>query len=267
MFQEERLLSILQYLQEKQRIEVEEICELLSISKDTARRDIIKLEQQGSILRTRGGAILPPISKVVPNYEQRMQRDLTSKRRIGQLAATLIHDGDYLYMDGSTTVRHTVESMTSKTNAVVTNSIDTAGVLTQKEGVRIHLLGGLLLNEQRFVYGQRAIEMLSDYQFEKAFLGACGITADGLTTSMEEESYLIRKIIEQSEQVIILADHSKFGKKMFHRIADLKDINIIITDQLPDKQLREKLEASEVDLMIAGEPGNNEGVQNDIKHT
>ncbi|GKU76025.1 DeoR/GlpR family DNA-binding transcription regulator [Paenibacillus sp. L3-i20] len=253
MFQEERLVSILKYLQEKKRIEVDEICSLLNISRDTARRDIIKLEQQGTILRTRGGAILPPISKDILNYEQRMKQDLTSKQRIGELAATLIHDGDYLYMDASTTVRHTVEYMTSKMNAVVTNSINTADVLTQKEGIRIHLLGGLFNNEHRFVYGQRAIDMLGDYQFEKAFLGACGITAEGLTTYFEEESFLIRKIIQQSEQIIVLADSTKFGKKLFHRTADLKDIDIIVTNQEPDEQLREQLEAVEVDIMVVGE--------------
>jgi len=253
MFQEERLAIILQYLQEKQRIEVDEICALLGISRDTARRDIIKLEQQGSILRTRGGAILPPISKEMLNYEQRMQQSLPSKKTIGQLASTLIHDGDYLYMDASTTVRHTVEFMTSKMNAVVTNSIDTAGVLTQKEGMRIHLLGGLLYNEQRFVYGQRAIDMLADFQIEKAFLGTCGISSDGLSTFFEEESYLIRQIIQRSEQVIILADHSKFGKKLFHRIADLKDIDIIVTDQMPGDELKDKLLSYEIDIMVVGE--------------
>ncbi|MBH5317489.1 DeoR/GlpR transcriptional regulator [Paenibacillus sp. GSMTC-2017] len=253
MFQEERLVAILNYLQEKQRIEVDEICSLLNISRDTARRDIIKLEQQGSILRTRGGAILPPMSKDFPNYEQRMQQNLTSKQTIGQLAATLIHDGDYLYMDASTTVRHTVEFMTSKMNAIVTNSIHTADVLAHKEGMRIHLLGGIFHNENRFVYGQRAIDMLGDYQIEKAFLGACGITADGLSTYFEEERFLIRKIIEQSEQVIILADSNKFGKKLFHRIANLAEIDIIVTNETPDEQMRAQLEALEVDIMVAGE--------------
>jgi DeoR family transcriptional regulator, carbon catabolite repression regulator len=247
------LALILQYLQEKQRIEVDEICSLLGISRDTARRDIIKLEQQGSILRTRGGAILPPRSKEMLNYEQRMQQSLPSKKTVGQLAATLIHDGDYLYMDASTTVRHTIEFMNSKMNAVVTNSIDTAGLLTHKDDIRIHLLGGLLHNEQRFVYGQRAIDMLDDYQIEKAFLGTCGISADGLSTFFEEESYLIRQIIKRSEQVIILADHTKFGKKLFHRIADLGDIDIIVTDQMPDEELKEKLLASDIDIMVVGE--------------
>lgn len=253
MFQEERMASILQYLQEKQRIEVDEICGLLGISRDTARRDIIKLEQQGNILRTRGGAILPPLSKELQSYEQRMRQDIPSKKTIGQLAATLIHDGDYLYMDASTTVRHTVEFMTSKMNAIVTNSIDTAGVLTQKDGMRVHLLGGLLHNESRFVYGQRAIEMLNDYQIEKAFLGTCGISTEGISTFLEDESYLIRQIIQRSEQVIVLADHSKFGKKHFHRVADLADIDIIVTDQAPDEEFKEKLQAFEIDIMVVGE--------------
>jgi len=256
MFQEERLAAIVSYLQEKQRIEVDEICGLLGISRDTARRDIIKLEQMGSIVRTRGGAILPPVSKDILNYDQRMQQDIPVKKTIGQLAATLIHDGDYLYMDASTTVRHAIEFMTSKNNQIVTNSIHTVEALAGKEGVRIHLLGGSVNNEHRFIYGPRAIEMLADYQIEKAFLGACGITADGLSTTFEEERYLIRNIIRKAEQVILVTDHTKFGKKLFHRVADLDEIDIIVTDRQPDTALRERLEACEIDIMVVGEREN-----------
>jgi DeoR/GlpR family transcriptional regulator of sugar metabolism len=246
------MASILLHLQEKKRIEVDEICALLGISRDTARRDLIKLEQQGNILRTRGGAILPP-SKEIPNYEERMQQNLSSKKAVGQLAATLIHEGDYLYMDSSTTVRYAAEFMKSKTNAVVTNSMDTAGVLARKEGMRIHMLGGMLYNEQRIVYGQRAIDMLADYQIEKAFLGTCGISTDGLSTFFEEESYLVREIIHRSERVIILADHSKFDKKLFYRIADLRNIDVIVTDRMPDDEWRERLTACDIDIMVVGE--------------
>ncbi|MFD0961038.1 DeoR/GlpR family DNA-binding transcription regulator [Paenibacillus chungangensis] len=253
MFQEERLTLILQYLQEKQRIEVDEICGLLGISRDTARRDIIKLEQQGVIVRTRGGAILPPVSKVIPGYEQRMELDAPLKDSIGQLAATLIHDSDYLYVDASTTVRHTIKHMTSKNNCVVTNSLHTAEALTRKDDVHIHMLGGIMSNEHRFVYGPRAIQMLDDYRIEKAFLGACGIASDGLSTSFEDECYLIRHVIHMAEQVILVTDHSKFGKKLFHKVADLSDIDIIVTNQEPDKQLREHLHANEIDIMIARE--------------
>ena len=84
MYQEERLAAILQYLQDHQRISVQDVVEQFGVSRDTARRDIVKLEEQGEILRTRGGAILPTLSKKSYSYQERMQLDLTGKRRIAE---------------------------------------------------------------------------------------------------------------------------------------------------------------------------------------
>lgn len=251
MFQEERMAAILEHLKRNKRIEVEEVCYLLSISRDTARRDIIKLEEQGCIVRTRGGAVLPTISKEMPNYGQRLQKETTSKQMIGQVAATLLHDEDYLYMDSSTTVRCVGEHMKTKGNVIVTNSIDMAGMMAARNEARIQLLGGLLNNDQRMIYGSRAIEMLSDYHFDKAFLGTCGLCMNGLTTDFEEETYLIRQVIRSADQVIVLADHSKFGKTMFHRVAGLEDIDFIVTDREPDAEWQRYVNEIGVEIIIA----------------
>lgn len=251
MFQEERLAVILEHLKRNKRIEVEEVCDLLSISRDTARRDIIKLEEQGSIIRTRGGAVLPTISKEMPNYGQRLQKETTSKQMIGQVAATLLHDEDYLYMDSSTTVRFVGEHMKTKGNVIVTNSIDMAGMLAERNEARIQLLGGLLDNNQRMIYGSRAIEMLGDYHFDKAFIGTCGLSMNGLTTDFEEETYFIRQVIRSADQVIVLADHSKFGKTMFHRVAGLEDIDFIVTDREPDAEWQRYVNEIGVEIIIA----------------
>jgi DeoR/GlpR family transcriptional regulator of sugar metabolism len=79
LFQEERLISIVEYLKSNKRITVDLICELYDVSRDTARRDMVKLEEQGTIVRTRGGAILPTLSKKVGDYDQRLQAESSSK--------------------------------------------------------------------------------------------------------------------------------------------------------------------------------------------
>ncbi|MGV3466657.1 MAG: DeoR/GlpR family DNA-binding transcription regulator, partial [Heyndrickxia sp.] len=199
MFQDERLLTILQFLEKHHRISVEEICEHFDVSRDTARRDIVKLEEQGKIIRTRGAAILPSLSKDTPNYEERMVSEIPSKRIIGKKAASMIMDGDYLFADNSTTVRQAMEYLSTKNNVVVTNAIDTAGLLTQKDNIRIHLLGGLMHNDQRFVFGSQATQMMEKYQVDKTFIGSCGITLDGLTTPFEEESSLIMEAMRHAD--------------------------------------------------------------------
>jgi len=251
MFQDERLLTILQFLEKHQRISVEEICEHFDVSRDTARRDIVKLEEQGKIIRTRGAAILPSLSKDTPNYEERMVSEIPSKRIIGKKAASMIMDGDYLFADNSTTVRQAMEYLSSKNNVVVTNAIDTAGLLTQKDNIRIHLLGGLMHNDQRFVFGSQATQMMEKYQVDKTFIGSCGITLDGLTTPFEEESSLILEAMRHADQVIVLADHTKFEKRRFFKLAGFEKIDTIVTDREPESRIREKILEHGVELIIA----------------
>lgn len=251
MFQEERLISILDYLKSNKRITVDLICELYDVSRDTARRDMVKLEEQGRIVRTRGGAILPTLSKEVGNYEQRLQAESTSKLTIGRTAAQLIQDGDYIMMDSSTTVLHAASSLTSKHNVVVTSSIEIAAILTRKDETTIHILGGVLDNKHHSVYGAKAIEMLNDYHVDKLLIGTCGITEDGLSAPNEEDSYLVRAMMQHADQVIVLADHSKFGKRLFHRVVGFERIDILITDQALSPEIREKLLACEVEIVLA----------------
>jgi DeoR/GlpR family transcriptional regulator of sugar metabolism len=251
MFQEERLISVLEYLKNHKRISVDEICEHYNVSRDTARRDIVKLEEQGSIIRTRGGAILPTLSKGVGNYEQRLQAEPSSKQTIGKLAASLIQDSDYLLMDASTTVLYAATEMATKHNVVVTNSIEIAAILTRKEDTVIHLLGGLLDKKHHCVFGAKAIEMLKEYHVDKLFIGTCGITEDGLSSPDEEDSYLAREMMRRADQVIVLADHSKFGKRLFHRLADFHEIDKIVTDLEPSPEIREKLLDANVEILLA----------------
>ncbi|UJF32140.1 DeoR/GlpR family DNA-binding transcription regulator [Paenibacillus hexagrammi] len=250
MFQEERLISIINYLKTNKRITVDQICEQYDVSRDTARRDMVKLEEQGRIIRTRGGAILPTLSKDVGNYEQRLQAESSSKLTIGKTAAALILDGDYIMMDASTTVLHAATAMNSKNNVVVTSSIEIAATLARKGDTTVHMLGGVLDNQHHSVYGAKAIEMLNDYHVDKLLIGTCGITEDGLTAPNEEDSYLVRAMMQHADQVIMLADHSKFGKKLFHRVVGFESIDILITDQELSPEMKEKLLACDVEIVL-----------------
>ncbi len=249
MNQDERTQSIIQYLKEKQKIQLEDICELYGVSRDTARRDLVKLEEDGAIIRIRGGAMLPTLTKNIRSYRERFQ-DSGNKRAIGQFAASLIKDGDYLLMDTSTTVQFTAEYLCTKNNVVVTNSIDIAGVLCENPDIKTQLLGGELNAWHRNVSGPRTLEMLADFKVDKLFLGACGISSDGLSAPSVDEAYLKLKMIERADQVIVLADSSKFEKHLFHRICDFGKINVIVTDQEPDRKMKEILTDKQVELMI-----------------
>lgn len=197
MTQDERLKGILKYLKENGQIRMEQICEIFHISRDSARRDLVKLEEARLIVRTHGGAMLPSTGISIISYEDRMQ-EKASKKRIGRLAAEFIRDGETLFLDASTTVQAAVEACEAKNINAVTNSIDVAAFLGKKQNGKVHLLGGEYNAWHRNVTGPQTIGMIRDYRVQTLFLGACAITPEGLSTPSLEEAYVKREMIARA---------------------------------------------------------------------
>lgn len=254
MYQEERMQLIMNHLAHSHRISIEEIMNQFDVSRDTARRDLIKLEEQDLIVRTRGGALLPSPIKEFKNYKDRLVTVSEEKKKIGKLAAALVRKGDRIILDSSTTVQACAEFLHAEQCTVVTNSINSADSLSEKDAVDIRLLGGILHKEHRYVYGASVIETLSNYYVEKAFIGVGGLTMDGLSAD-DEEGKVKRKMMEQAETVIVLADHSKFGRNYFYKFADWSMVDVIITDKLPSAPMMNFLEKQKVEVLI---PDSNE---------
>lgn len=251
MYQEERMQLILDHLQAKKRISIEEICSLFDVSRDTARRDLVKLDEQGSIIRTRGGALLPnPLQDKIGNYKERLMKVSEEKKSIGRVAAHYIRDGEHVILDSSTTVHACAEFIDQQNCFIITNSINQADVLSDKKGVSIHLLGGQLEKEHRYVYGSAVVSTLSNYFVDKAFIGVGGISANGFTSVHDEEGMLKHQMMKQARQVFILADHSKFGKDCPFRFAELSEVDFIVTDRLPEPDMLEMLQRHGIEILI-----------------
>lgn len=251
--QEERLVHILSYLNQHHRVTLQTICELYDVSRDTARRDVVKLAETTQVVRTRGGLMLPSLSKEIYGYKERLNRESLGKLEIGRAAASLVSDGEFIILDASTTVQFVAECLTARNVTVVTNAIDAASILSEKENVTVHILGGVLNGAHRFLHGASTLEKLSEYHVDKLFLGACGITGDGLSYPHEEDGVVKREMIRHADQVIVLADHTKFGKRLFHKISDLVAIDILVTDQEPGVELQRALDESEVHVIVVKE--------------
>ncbi|MFF2479919.1 DeoR/GlpR family DNA-binding transcription regulator [Paenibacillus sp. NPDC058071] len=258
MFQEERLNAIVDYLNNNKRIDIKDICRLFEVSRDTARRDLIRMEELGLIIRTHGGGVLPKRAKEVHQYKDRLIRESDEKRDIGRHAASLVNGGDFIMMDTSTTVQFAAEDLTADPLVAVTNSIDIADVLSKKESIRTFLLGGELNPKHRFLFGQTTIDELANYTVDKLFLGACGMTEHGLSYPDVEDGVVKREMIKRAKQVIVLADHTKFGEQMFYKICGLESIDLLITDRMPERGLMEKLAEHQVELLVVTEEDNDD---------
>jgi DeoR/GlpR family transcriptional regulator of sugar metabolism len=186
-------------------------------------------------------------------YLSRLETVSEEKKKIGKLAASLIYEGDRVILDTSTTVQACAEQLANVNCTIITNSINQADVLSSKSNINIQLLGGTLEKDHRFLYGASVVNKLSEYYADKVFIGVIGISQEGLTIAHEEDGVVMRKMMQQAKQVIVLADHTKLGNTDFFKYAHLSDVDLLITDKIPPKPFRELLQQYDVELLTADE--------------
>lgn len=248
MYQEERLLKILEYLKQHQSMSVTDICTEFEISKDTARRDIVRLVQEGVVIRTHGGVSLPQLKKEILSYQDRLINEAEPKRTIGMLGAQLIQDHETVILDVSTTVQFVAEQIKAQHLTVITHSIDNVGILSDREDMQIYLLGGYLNVKNRSLFGPSILDKLSQIRADKAFIGAVAIGSDGIYYSYEEDARVKQEMARRSDQVIVVADHTKFTSKSFYRL-DFDYIDILITNQPVPNPLKEILSQNNITVI------------------
>jgi DeoR family transcriptional regulator, aga operon transcriptional repressor len=229
--------SILEEVLAAGRLSVNELAKRVAVSPATVRRDLAALEKQGLLRRTRGGAV--PIELIHDDlfihdssFREQMRMHTPEKRRIGLAAAELVEDGDTIALTSGTTTALVARSLRHRTNiTVVTNTLNTALELCQREGISVIVTGGVLRADWFSMVGPIAIESVRWTIFDKVFVSLNGIDPlRGLSANNEDEAAVNRAMIEHSRVKIAVLDSGKFGKvsKMAFCVASALDV--LITD-------------------------------------
>jgi DeoR family fructose operon transcriptional repressor len=230
-----RFLGILQTLKEQRSVTVTELSEKFQTSEATIRRDLNWLDQQGKLNKVHGGALaLENVFETEePNMTVKVSLNAEAKQKIGQYAAQLVVDDDFVFIDAGTTTWQLVESLKTTSASFVTNAVAHAQRLAN-QGLEVAVLGGQLKPVTEALIGTNALRNLQHYNFTKVFLGMNGISkAQGYTTPDLEEAAIKQTAIDLSQDAYILADHSKFAKVTAVKVADLGRA-CVITDALDD---------------------------------
>lgn len=254
-----RIAERYQYITEKLKSEgavsVAALAEEMGVSVVTVRKDLQLLEEQGLLLRSHGGASLP--SAFVNDRPIAEKKDVKAeeKKRIAQVAAALLQPDEAIIIGSGTTVNAFARALpTSFRGTVLTAALNVAVALTAHPALELMLLGGMVRKSAASAVGPYAEDMLRHFACSRLFLSVDGISPDfGLTTSNMMEAHLNAQMCRTAQQVVVLADASKFGKKGFGRICGLSDVDLIITDSALPGQYKEAVEAAGVKLLIAGE--------------
>ena len=236
MLSEQRYALILEVLEKKRSITVNELTELLNISESTARRDITALDKAGRLVKVFGGAIAleDSVLSSEPTVAQKTEVQIEEKKRIAKYAASLIEPKDFVYLDAGTTTGYMIEYLEERSATFVTNAVAHAQRLAA-EGVRVFMIGGELKSSTEAIIGSEAVMALKNYHFTKGFFGTNGISkVHGFTTPDINEALVKKTAMNQCKRVYVLGDYSKYNVISSVTFSVLKGRNIL-SDQIPEE--------------------------------
>ncbi|MFC5530179.1 DeoR/GlpR family DNA-binding transcription regulator [Cohnella yongneupensis] len=251
----ERYERIVGLVNERGSIRVSELSELCQVTEETIRRDLDRLEQGGRLRRSHGGAVSIKDSQhqhaEIP-YSEREITHAEEKRRIAQEAIKRIAPNERILLDASTTAWYMAGDVPDIQLTVLTNSIKVATELSGKEKIEVIATGGIVAQRSLSFVGPLAERSLDAYYVDKVFLSCKGVHLErGISESNELQARIKEKMIGRAEEVILLADSSKFGVQAFTHVADLDKVDVIITDRKIAKETVERLEARGIKVVIA----------------
>jgi DeoR family fructose operon transcriptional repressor len=253
MLPAERKRRIVELVTRQDGCSVAELATELDFSKATIRRDLQELEDEGRIERSHGGAVPASSVRQERSYGQREVDRLDAKQAIGARATDLLQDAQVVSFDAGTTTMAVAQSLPGDTGIeAVTNMPDLATTLLEK-GVDVTVTGGSLRPRTRALVGPTAEQFLEDHYVDLLFVGINSLDATaGLTTPNEAEAAVKSRFVDQAARVVLVADSSKFDEQSFVTVADLDEIDTLVTDEAPVGELAAALEDAGVTVLEAG---------------
>ena len=249
----QRRERIQEYLVTHKIVRMDDLYTLLDTSEATVRRDLEWLEREGIVERTHGGAILSQRLTLEPEYLQRAQKHPEEKRLIGEMAASLIEDNDVVFINSGTTTTQVIRYIRGDAGITVFSNNVYAMLEVGEAGFKQHLIGGEFQPQSNSVAGRFAIDNLSQVYADKVILGVDGVSLKhGCTVPSNAEAEVVRQMIERTRgQIIIVADHSKWGVVSSFQIATIDEIDKFVTDEAIDSSANESLVTHSVESLIA----------------
>lgn len=256
MYNIERKALIVDVLEQKNAVSVAELAKMLKISKETVRRDLRELEQDGMIRRTHGGAVLEQPNNAASEhpFNVREVQHYAEKALICKRAAQYVRDGDTIFVDNSSTTISLLKNINPNYQiTVITNSIRQLfeSSTLNNQNMTIISLGGVFRAKNYSLAGSLSVDSAKNFRPSKAFISCRAIEPSGLSDGSIYEVETKRALIATAKEVIVLADSSKFEETGTVYLADLNTVTRVITDDKVAPESVRMLEMVGVEVVIA----------------
>ena len=248
----ERKNEILEILQKEQRVLVSELAKRYDVTEETIRRDLEKLESEGYVKRTYGGAVLNQNTNVDMPLRIRENANRNEKQITAKMVAQLVEDGDRIMLDASSTSLMIAKELKNKKKlTVITNAVEVLIELAGQDGIQVISTGGNLNETSLSLVGNAAQKVLNGYHVDKAVFSCKGIDmANGLTDSNELDSDIKNVMYACADTAILAVDSSKFNHVSFVKTMQPKKGDILVTDRALSDEWQSFLQERGVKLVV-----------------
>ncbi len=249
MLAAERRNQILEKLQSEKRVVVSELSQQYGVSEETIRRDLEKLEKEGLAVKSYGGAVINESMNIELPFNVRKNQNVVGKQRMAEIAASMIQEGDHIFLDASTTAVFVARALKTKERlTVITNSMEILLELSNVSGWNIISTGGVMKEGYLAFYGSRTDEAIRSYYVDKIIFSCKTLNARlGMMESQELFASTKKTMMDSGRMNILLADCTKFDQTSFSVVGSLRDVNVVITDKRPDDRWLRLFRSLDVD--------------------
>lgn len=233
----ERRNAILEKLQAERRVVVSELSQIYKVSEETIRRDLEKLENDGFVIKSYGGAVINENANVDLPFNIRKKRNVISKQKIAEVISSRIKDGTSIMLDASSTAVYIAKALKERKNlTLITNSIEILIEMFDTPNVSVLSTGGAMREGSFALVGPQTDKMLKSYHVDVAIVSAKGFDLEtGMTDTEELHANNKKTMLHAGREKVLAVDSSKFGKTAFTEIGTLEDISMVVTDAKPDE--------------------------------
>lgn len=234
----ERRNRILEQLQFERKVVVSELSQQYEVSEETIRRDLDKLEKEGFATKSYGGAVIREDFGIDLPFNVRKNQNVSGKQKIAELTAKLVNSGEHIFLDASTTAVFVARALKEKENlTLVTNSMEILLEIADVTGWHIISTGGAMKPGYLAFFGSRTEEIIRSYYMDTVIISCKALDHDrGILESQEDFAYTKRCMMAYGKRKILLVDSTKFDQTAFCVAGDLRDIDVVVTDQKPSPE-------------------------------
>lgn len=236
MLAAERKMKIIAYVRQYNTASIGTLAKEFGVHEATIRRDLAEIEREGMLKRTHGGVMAEEWTNDEPSFNERSTLHMEEKMRIGQMAASLVQDGDHIIIDSGTTTQYIAKNLHHRSDiTVVTNDMNIAAELRDAPRIKVIVTGGELYPSSYMLNGMFTDHVLRSLHVIKAFIGTPALHPEfGL---MHPEAQLVpakQGMIRAAREIIVVTDHSKIGRQSLHSVAPNSMIHGLVTGKEAD---------------------------------